>query len=83
MFDKISRFTNFLITRQLNTSATMANSLGAIVEKLNNFAAIKTAESWDNVGLLIEPATPKCVNASANRFDCYNFEIIKQFLCIL
>lgn len=37
----------------------MANSLGEIVQKLDAFANVKTAESWDNVGLLIEPATPK------------------------
>lgn len=60
--DKIGKLTNFLIKKKFNTSASMANSLGAIVDKLNNFAAIKTAESWDNVGLLIEPATPKYVN---------------------
>lgn len=37
----------------------MVNSLGEIVQKLNGFASEKTAESWDNVGLLIEPATPR------------------------
>lgn len=35
------------------------SSLTTIVEKLNNFAPVKFAEKWDNVGLLIEPATPK------------------------
>lgn len=59
MSDKIRKLTDFLIKRQFSTSANMVNSLGDIVEKLNKFAAIKTAESWDNVGLLIEPATPK------------------------
>lgn len=59
---KIRKLTNFLIKRQFSTSATMVNSLGDIVEKLNSFAATKTAENWDNVGLLIEPATPKYVN---------------------
>lgn len=39
----------------------MPRSLSEIVEKLNDFAAVKTAESWDNVGLLIEPATPTYV----------------------
>lgn len=64
MSDKIRKLSNFLIKRHFNTSANMVNSLGEIVEKLNNFAALKTAESWDNVGLLIEPATPKYVNQS-------------------
>lgn len=59
MSHKIRKLTDFLIKRQFSTSANMVNSLGDIVEKLNKFAAIKTAESWDNVGLLIEPATPK------------------------
>lgn len=49
-----------LTTRNFS-SIKMANSLGAIVQKLNDFASVKTAESWDNVGLLIEPATPKYV----------------------
>lgn len=63
MFDKIRKLGNFLIKRQFSTSsAKMVNSLSDIVEKLNDFAAIKTAESWDNVGLLLEPATPKYVN---------------------
>lgn len=63
MFDKIGKLaTNSLIKRHLSTSTSMANSLGAIVDKLNDFAAIKTAENWDNVGLLLEPATPKYVN---------------------
>lgn len=49
-----------LLTREFRSSK-MVNSLGEIVEKLNRFAGEKTAESWDNVGLLIEPATPKYV----------------------
>lgn len=40
-------------------SITMGKSLAEIVEKLNSFAPVKFAEKWDNVGLLIEPATPK------------------------
>lgn len=61
MSDKIGKLSNFFIKRQFNTSANMVNSLSGIVGKLNDFAAIKTAGSWDNVGLLIEPATPKYV----------------------
>lgn len=49
-----------LLTREF-CSSKMVNSLGEIVEKLNGFAGEKTAESWDNVGLLIEPATPTYV----------------------
>lgn len=62
MSDRIRKLSNFLIKRQFSSSANMVNSLSDIVAKLNDFAATKTAESWDNVGLLIEPATPKYVN---------------------
>ncbi|XP_026477816.1 NIF3-like protein 1 [Ctenocephalides felis] len=34
-------------------------SLQQVIKKLNDFAPLTLAESWDNVGLLIEPATPK------------------------
>jgi hypothetical protein len=34
-------------------------SLNNVITKLNNFAPKSLAESWDNVGLLIEPVTKK------------------------
>jgi NIF3 (NGG1p interacting factor 3) len=34
-------------------------SLAKVLEKLEEFAPIETAESWDNVGLLLEPSEPK------------------------
>lgn len=52
----------FLSDKLLSTQfrgLTMSKSLTAIVEKLNGFAPERFAEKWDNVGLLIEPATPK------------------------
>lgn len=52
-----------LITRKFS-SVKMSNSLQDVVQKLNGFASVKTAEGWDNVGLLIEPATPKYVETS-------------------
>lgn len=54
----LDRLIKPIIFRNFNT-VKMSNSLSTIVEKLNSFAPIKYAESWDNVGLLIEPATPK------------------------
>lgn len=36
--------------------------LKLVVEKLNSFANLKLAASWDNVGLLIEPSEPKDVS---------------------
>lgn len=37
-------------------------SLELVLKELNKFADLSLAEKWDNVGLLIEPATPKPVN---------------------
>lgn len=36
-------------------------SLSSIVNILNEFAPLHIAEHWDNVGLLIEPFTPRQV----------------------
>ncbi|XP_014283189.2 NIF3-like protein 1 [Halyomorpha halys] len=37
-------------------------SLEGVLKELNKFADLSLAEKWDNVGLLIEPATPRPVN---------------------
>lgn len=34
----------------------MGLPLNEVIKKLEAFAPLKTAESWDNVGLLVEPA---------------------------
>lgn len=36
--------------------------LKALVSSLNDFASLSFAESWDNVGLLVEPSPPHTVN---------------------
>jgi putative NIF3 family GTP cyclohydrolase 1 type 2 len=36
-------------------------SLNDVIEKLDNFAPKSLAESWDNVGLLVQPITNKNV----------------------
>ncbi|KAM7153150.1 NIF3-like protein 1 [Macrochelys suwanniensis] len=36
--------------------------LKALVSSLNNFASLSLAESWDNVGLLVEPSPPHTVS---------------------
>lgn len=36
--------------------------LNALVSSLNDFASLSLAESWDNVGLLVEPSPPHTVN---------------------
>lgn len=46
--------------RTISQSKMLSGSqLSDIIEKLNLFAPEKYAESWDNVGLLIQPTTPK------------------------
>ncbi|KFV64301.1 Putative GTP cyclohydrolase 1 type 2 Nif3l1, partial [Dryobates pubescens] len=37
-------------------------NLRDVVSALNNFASLSLAESWDNVGLLVEPSPPHTVN---------------------
>lgn len=36
--------------------------LKVLVSSLNDFASLSLAESWDNVGLLVEPSPPHTVN---------------------
>ena len=36
--------------------------LKEVVKKLNDLAPVNLAESWDNVGLLVQPSTPKLIN---------------------
>ncbi|XP_025944229.1 NIF3-like protein 1 isoform X1 [Apteryx rowi] len=37
-------------------------NLGELVSALNGFASLSLAESWDNVGLLVEPSPPHAVS---------------------
>lgn len=37
-------------------------NLRELVSALNDFASLSLAESWDNVGLLVEPSPPHTVN---------------------
>jgi len=47
--------------RYLSTSTTYKMDLKEVVNKLESFAPSTLAESWDNVGLLIEPSEKKTV----------------------
>ncbi|XP_078508736.1 NIF3-like protein 1 [Lissotriton helveticus] len=52
----------FLHTRSLlSTSSRALMDLKALVSSLNDFASLSLAESWDNVGLLVEPSPPHSV----------------------
>lgn len=47
------------ISNHLSTASTNndAFSLPNVLKKLETFAPLRLAESWDNVGLLVEPST--------------------------
>lgn len=44
------------------SSSNMSVSLKEVVKKLQEIAPLKLAESWDNVGLLVEPNENKIIN---------------------
>lgn len=44
-----------------SSSSPSALALSQVVDVLNTFAPLQLAESWDNVGLLIEPNQPRAV----------------------
>ena len=46
---------------QLHTTACVKMNLKEVVSKLESFAPSSLAESWDNVGLLVEPSEEKTV----------------------
>ncbi|XP_055371543.1 NIF3-like protein 1 [Condylostylus longicornis] len=51
---------NIKITQRFYQHKSISGmELEQVIEKLEKFAPLVNAESWDNVGLLIEPATPK------------------------
>ncbi|XP_008068965.1 NIF3-like protein 1 isoform X2 [Carlito syrichta] len=55
------------MTARLVDSLTRSSSrsfmdLKALLSSLNDFASLSFAESWDNVGLLVEPSPPHTVN---------------------
>ena len=48
--------------RILYSTAAMSNlTLSAVVDEFNRLAPLSLAESWDNVGLLVEPSKPKVI----------------------
>lgn len=54
-----------LVVKNLSNCSTLKNTMGVplqeIVRKLEEIAPLKLAESWDNVGLLIEPNKDKII----------------------
>lgn len=59
----LSCFARTILQRKvLQSSVSMSTlALSSVVEELNRLAPLFLAESWDNVGLLVEPSQPKSV----------------------
>ncbi|XP_048200946.1 NIF3-like protein 1 isoform X1 [Perognathus longimembris pacificus] len=51
-----------LVHSQIRSSSRSSMDLKALLSSLNDFASLSFAESWDNVGLLVEPSPPHTVN---------------------
>uniref|UniRef100_A0A8C4L2N2 NIF3-like protein 1 n=1 Tax=Equus asinus TaxID=9793 RepID=A0A8C4L2N2_EQUAS len=51
-----------LVRSLISTSSRSFMDLKALLSSLNDFASLSFAESWDNVGLLVEPSPPHTVN---------------------
>lgn len=47
--------------RSMDNPSIVGVPLDEVVSQLNSFAAVSLAESWDNVGLLIEPYTSRTI----------------------
>ncbi|GLH11271.1 NIF3-like protein 1 [Gryllus bimaculatus] len=56
-------------------------SLKEVLEKLKNIAPLTLAESWDNVGLLVEPSTPKHVKKIFLTNDLTESVLNEALLC--
>ncbi|XP_012594510.1 NIF3-like protein 1 isoform X1 [Microcebus murinus] len=51
-----------LVDSLICSSSRSFMDLKALLSSLNDFASLSFAESWDNVGLLVEPSPPHTVN---------------------
>lgn len=51
-----------LVRSLIYSSSRSFMDLKALLSSLNDFASLSFAESWDNVGLLVEPSPPHTVN---------------------
>lgn len=55
--------TNYFQSYRYGKSQNMPLSLTQVIQKLKTIAPLNVAESWDNVGLLIEPDKNQVVNS--------------------
>lgn len=51
-----------LVRSLVHNPSSSFMDLKALLSSLNDFASLSFAESWDNVGLLVEPSPPHTVN---------------------
>ena len=54
----ICQYTEYPYSLQPTSSSEKEMNLQEVVCRLKKFAPLSLAESWDNVGLLIEPSAP-------------------------
>lgn len=59
--NKLNKFFTKVNSKQFSVSK-MGVPLGDVLKKLQQIAPLKLAESWDNVGLLVEPNRNSIVN---------------------
>ncbi|XP_074195976.1 NIF3-like protein 1 isoform X3 [Rhinolophus sinicus] len=59
---RLARTTVRLVHSLICNSSCSFMDLKALLSSLNDFASLSFAESWDNVGLLVEPSPPHTVN---------------------
>lgn len=59
--ETLYKFCNIASSMSIKEAAK-GKSLREVVSVLHSFAAPSLAASWDNVGLILEPTEPKCVN---------------------
>lgn len=68
---KIKTISNFIKSSQFLSTKPKEQiykmDIKNVVEKLNAFAPLRLAENWDNVGLLIEPHTPRYKDTSTTK----------------
>lgn len=58
---RASTLPQHLYRRAMSSIDKQQPTLAQVVDTLNAFAPLRLAESWDNVGLLIEPACPRAI----------------------
>lgn len=67
----------FVLQRRAMGDAADAPPLSQVLQYLTSFAPLSLAESWDNVGLLVEPVTPVPIKKVLLTIDLTE-EVVKE-----